>query len=126
MDDVRVPVPAGSIRFMDLLRTDMRARGYAFPTERTYLHWIRRFIHFNGRRHPKYLGKPEIERFLDYLAVHATVAPSTQRTALNALMYLYKNTSGVTRKRSISATPKPRAGCPRYSRTRRLNVLSTT
>ena len=89
MDDVRTPIPVGSTRFMDQVRADMRARGYAFPTERTYLHWIKRFIIFNQRRHPAELGKAEIESFLNHLAVHATVAPSTQRTALNALMYLY-------------------------------------
>jgi len=94
MDDIRIPVPVGSTRFMDLLRADMRARGYAFPTERTYLHWIRRFIIFNQRRHPIELGKADIEGFLNYLAVGATVSPSTQRTALNALMYLYSKYLG--------------------------------
>jgi len=52
MDDIRVPVPAGSTRFLDLLRVDMRARGYALPTERTYLLWIKRYINFSARRHP--------------------------------------------------------------------------
>ena len=48
MDDIPVPIPAGSTRLMDQLRADMRARGYAFSTERTYLHWIKRpdvFLH---------------------------------------------------------------------------------
>jgi integron integrase len=89
MDDIRIPVPPGSTRLLDQLRMDMRARGYAFSTERTYLHWIRRFIHFSQRRHPRDLGRAEIEAFLNHLAVTATVSPSTQRTALNALMYLY-------------------------------------
>jgi integron integrase len=89
MDDIRIPIPAGSTRFMDQLRADMRARGYALPTERTYLHWIRRYILFNQRRHPDEMGQAEIENFLNHLAVVATVSPSTQRTALNALMYLY-------------------------------------
>ena len=74
---------------MDLLRVDMRARGYALPTERTYLQWIRRYITFNQLRHPAEMGQAEIESFLNHLAVARTVAPSTQRTALNALMYLY-------------------------------------
>jgi integron integrase len=74
---------------MDLLRVDMRARGYALPTERTYLEWIKRFIVFNQRRHPAEMGQPEIENYLNHLAVVRTVSPSTQRTALNALMYLY-------------------------------------
>ncbi len=67
----------------------MRARGYALPTERTYLQWITRFIHFNRRRHPSEMGQLEIESFLNHLAVVRTVSPATQRTALNALMYLY-------------------------------------
>ena len=89
MDDIRVPVPPGSTRFMDLLRVDMRARGYALPTERTYLHWVKRFILFNQRRHPAAMGQAEIESFLNHIALVGTVAPATQRTALNALMYLY-------------------------------------
>ena len=89
MDDIPVPIPAGSTRLMDQLRADMRARGYAFSTERTYLHWIKRYILYNQRRHPADMGKAEIEAFLNHLAVHVTVSPSTQRTALNALMYLY-------------------------------------
>jgi integron integrase len=89
MDDIPVPIPAGERRFIDDIRADMRARGYAYPTERTYLHWIKRYILFNQRRHPKDMGKPDIEAFLNYLAVEVTVSPSTQRTALNALMYLY-------------------------------------
>ena len=89
MDDIPVPIPAGSTRLMDQLRSDMRARGYAFSTERTYLHWIKRYILYNQRRHPGEMGKADIEAFLNQLAVHATVSPLTQRTALNALMYLY-------------------------------------
>jgi integron integrase len=89
MDDIRVPVPRGSTSFLDLLRVDMRARGYALPTERTYLLWIKRYINFNQRRHPEEMGQSEIESFLNHLAVERTVAPATQRTALNALMYLY-------------------------------------
>lgn len=89
MDDIPVPIPPGSTRFIDEVRADMRARGYAYPTERTYLHWIKRYIFYRDRRHPRDMGKPDIEAFLNYLAVGATVSPSTQRTALNALMYLY-------------------------------------
>jgi integron integrase len=89
MDDIPVPIPKRERRFIDEVRADMRARGYAYPTERTYLHWIKRYILFSQRRHPKDMGKADIEAFLNYLAVEATVSPSTQRTALNALMYLY-------------------------------------
>jgi site-specific recombinase XerD len=89
MDDIPISVPSGSTRFLDRLRADLRARGYAYPTEKTYLHWARRFILYHRRRHPETMGKDEIEIFLNYLAVECNVSPSTQRTALNALMYLY-------------------------------------
>lgn len=89
MDDIPIRVPQGSTRFLDRLRADLRARGYAYPTEKTYLHWVRRFILYHGRRHPETMGKDEIEMFLNYLAVDCNVSPSTQRTALNAMMYLF-------------------------------------
>ena len=94
MDDIPVNVPKKSTRFLDMLRADLRARGYAYPTEKTYLHWVKRFILYHGKRHPETMGKGEIELFLDYLAVECNVSPSTQRTALNALMYTYSKFLG--------------------------------
>jgi len=89
VDDIPVPISAHSRRFLDELRADLRTRGYAYATERTYLHWIKRYILFHAKQHPEKLGKVDIEAFLTHLAVEATVSPATQRTALNALMYLY-------------------------------------
>ena len=89
MDDIPRPIPSGSPKLMDSLRTDLRARGYALTNERTDLHWIRRFIFFHKYQNPLSMAKPEIEAFLNHLAVQAGVAPATQRIALNALMYLY-------------------------------------
>ena len=89
MDDIPRPIPSGPTRLLDRLREDLRARGYAFTTERTYLHWIKRFIFFHKYRNPISMGKPEIEAYLTHLAVRLRVAPATQRIALNALMYLY-------------------------------------
>jgi site-specific recombinase XerD len=89
MDDVPQAVSATSTRLLDMLRCDMRARGYAYPTERTYIHWIKRFIYFHNKRHPESMGKSDIETFLTHLAVSANASISTQRTALNALVYLY-------------------------------------
>jgi hypothetical protein len=52
MDDIPQPIPPGSPKLMDSLRTDLRAHGYALTTERTCLHWIRRFIFFHKYRNP--------------------------------------------------------------------------
>lgn len=89
MDDIPVLVSPDSGRLIDQVRADMRFRGYAFATERTYIHWIKRFIHHHRYRHPESMGKPEIEAFLNHLTIAASVSPATQRIALNALMYLY-------------------------------------
>jgi integrase len=51
--------------------------------------WIKRFIFFHGKRHPREIGAPEIESFLRDLAVRGRVAASTQNQALNALVFLY-------------------------------------
>jgi integron integrase len=89
MDDVPILIPPNSKRFLDQVRTQLRGRGYAYSTEGTYLHWIIRFIRFHQKRHPDQMGKTEVEAFLNHLAVVGNVSPSTQRTALNALVYLY-------------------------------------
>jgi integron integrase len=89
MDDIPPDIETENSRFIASLRTAMRASGYAYPTERTYIHWIKRFIFFHGKRHPEQMGQAEVEAFLNHLTVRRNVSPSTQRTALNALMYLY-------------------------------------
>lgn len=76
--------------FMQSLRDDMRLRGYSLRTEKTYLHWIRRYILFIGRRHPGGAGPQEVRDFLTDLAVRRRVAVNTQKIALNAVVYLYQ------------------------------------
>jgi integron integrase len=62
------------------------------PADRgRYVHWIRRFIVFHGRRHPRDLGAPEISAFLTWLAVEQHVAASTQNQALSGVLFLYRN-----------------------------------
>ena len=69
----------------------MRYHHYAIRTEQTYIKWILDYISFNGTRHPREMGKPEIERYLSHLAVNRNVASSTQNQALNAILFLYKH-----------------------------------
>ncbi|MDN5753667.1 MAG: integron integrase [Nitrosospira sp.] len=82
-------------KLFDEVRDKMRVAHYSLRTEKTYLGWIRRYILFHGKRHPKDIGKPEIESFLTHLAVDRHVAASTQNQALNALLYLYREVLGV-------------------------------
>ena len=62
---------------------------YSIATERSYTQWVKRFILFHGKKHPKCMGKKEVEAFLTYLAVKRKVAPSTQNVALAAILFLY-------------------------------------
>lgn len=75
--------------FLTSIREDLRQKGYAFKTEKTYLHWIRRFILFHGKRHPKEMSGEEVRLFLSFLANTKHVTINTQKTALNALAFLY-------------------------------------
>ena len=90
MDDVPVSLPAGSIKFMHQLRLFMRSQNKAWATEKTYVHWIKRFIHFHADQHPDGLDAVHVERYLSHLAVQRHVSPSTQATALNAIVFMYK------------------------------------
>ncbi len=81
--------PKSNIRLLDQVRDIIRKKHYSIRTEEAYLQWIRRFILFHGKRHPKDLGIREVESFLSYLAVEGKVAASTQNQALSSLVFLY-------------------------------------
>jgi integron integrase len=109
MDDIPVNVVAKPVRLLDQLRLHMRKSGLAYTTEQTYIHWIKRFIYFNNKKHPKDMGELEIETFLNDLAIHRHCAAGTQKIALNALIYLYKRFFGLATIEldfSFSRTPK--------------------
>src|SRR6266581_7713686 len=82
-------------RLLDQVRETLRARHYSRRTEKTYVHWIRRFIFFHGKRHPAEMGAGEVTAFLTSLAVQGKVAASTQNQALSALLFLYRDVLGV-------------------------------
>ena len=68
----------------------IEAKHYSPKTEQAYTRWIRRFILFHGKTHPKDMGGPEVSAFLSYLATDLKVAASTQNQALAAILFLYK------------------------------------
>ena len=81
----------GEPRLLDQVRELIRIRHYSIRTEQAYLQWIRRFILFNGKRHPREMGGPEVTAFLSHLAIGRNVAASTQNQALNAILFLYRD-----------------------------------
>lgn len=72
------------------LHEAVRRLGYSPSTEKSYAHWIRRYILFHHKAHPSALGEQHVEAFLTHLAVRRQVSPATQNQALNALLFLYK------------------------------------
>jgi integron integrase len=76
-------------KLLDQVRHKIRRLNYSYSTEKAYLSWIKRFILFHEKRHPREMGEVEIESYLTHLAVHRDVAPSTQNQALAALKFLY-------------------------------------
>lgn len=77
-------------KLLEQVRNLMRVRHLSYKTERAYVGYIRGYILFHGKKHPKDLGVDEIRDYLTYLAVEKNVAASTQNVAFNALIFLYK------------------------------------
>lgn len=80
----------GKKRILVQVRDAIRSRNYSLRTEQSYIQWIRRYIYFQGKRHPEDIGEEEISSFLTHLAVDRKVSASTQNQALSALLFLYK------------------------------------
>ena len=67
-------MPQQPPKLLDQMRDVIRQKHYLIRTEEAYLQWVRRYILFHGKRHPKDVGVVEIEAFLTHLAVHGNVA----------------------------------------------------
>ena len=77
-------------KLLDQVRDRIRVKHYSIRTETQYVQWIRRFILFHGKRHPRDMGAKEMEAFLTHLAVERNVSASTQNQSLSALLFLYR------------------------------------
>ena len=77
-------------KLLEEVRDLMRLRHYSIRTEQSYCDWIKRFILFHGRRHPREMAEAEVTAFLTHLARDENVAASTQNQALSALLFLYQ------------------------------------
>jgi len=84
-----------SAKFLDKLRGEIRKKHYSIKTEKSYVYWVSYFIRFHGLRHPSELGTTEVRQFLDFLAINKKVAPGTQKVALNAIVFMYRNVLGI-------------------------------
>lgn len=78
-------------KLLDQMQDVIALKHFLPRTGDTYRYWIKRFILFHGKRHPRDMGAPEIEQFLTHLATQENVAASTQNQALSALLFLYRD-----------------------------------
>jgi integron integrase len=78
-------------KLLDQVRQAIRARHYSRRTEEAYVYWIRRFILFHGKRHPRAMGEPHVTAFVTMLASKERVSAPTQTQALSALIFMYRS-----------------------------------
>ena len=77
-------------KLLEQVSDSIRRKQYSRKTEQAYINWIRRYILFHNKTHPKDMGVVEVEKYLTHLAAERQVAASTQNQALSAILFLYK------------------------------------
>ena len=92
--EVELSPPPTPRRLSERVRDLMRRRHYSLRTEKTYIHWMSRFVRHHGGRSPEAMGAEEVVAFLTHLAVERDVSSATQRQALSALLFLYRTVLG--------------------------------
>lgn len=90
MDDIRPNLPSQPVRFMDRLRAFIRSKQMVYSTEKTYCRWVKDFIRFHSYKNPIDMSDSDIDQYLSYLAIHRCASVNTQKTALNALIFMFK------------------------------------
>lgn len=85
------PYQEAMAELLEQVHKAIRVRQYSFRTEKSYAHWISRFVAYHGNRHPIEMGASEIGDFLTHLATEGHVGGNTQKQALCALVFLYKH-----------------------------------
>jgi len=75
-------------KLLGQVRERIRTKHYSIRTEAQYVQWVRRFILYDGKRHPRDMGAPEVEAFLTHLSVEGGVAAATQNQAPSAPLFL--------------------------------------
>jgi integrase len=88
--NVTVPAANDKPKLLDQVRNVIRRKHFSLRIERTYCDWIRRFILYHQKRHPRDMAEAEITEFLTHLARDGLVAASTQNQALSAILFLYR------------------------------------
>jgi integron integrase len=86
-----VPPAGKGKKLLDQYREALRNRHYSLRTEKTYISWVRQYILYHNKRHPREMGIVEINDFITHLVNQKTVSASTQNQAISAILFLYRN-----------------------------------
>jgi hypothetical protein len=81
-------------KLLDQVADALRVKHYSYRTEQTYVDWIRRYILFHNKRHPREMSETEIRTFITYLATERHLSAASQFQALSAIMFLYRHVLG--------------------------------
>ena len=84
------PVSQGK-KLLDQYSEALRNRHYSLRTEKTYISWVRQYILYHGKRHPREMGVTEINDFITFLVNQKTISASTQNQAISAILFLYRS-----------------------------------
>ena len=93
----------------EVVRNTIRRKHYSYQTEKSYVQWVKRYVAFHNKRHPREMGQPEIEAFLTHLAVEGKVAASTHNQAFNAILFLHRELLNQTLDFNIQAVRAKRS-----------------
>jgi integron integrase len=83
--------PGQGKKLLDIYKDALRVRHYSYRTEETYISWVRQFILYHKKRHPREMGETEINAFITYLVNERNVAASTQNQAISSILFLYRH-----------------------------------
>ena len=113
-------------RLLDRMRAVLRTKHYSYHTEKAYVFWVKRYILFHGRRHPKELAEPEVEAFLSHLAMERRVAlPHRTRRSARSCFSTAMCWTGRWKRESTRCTPNNPNACRWCSPPRKCFVSST-
>lgn len=94
-------------KLLDVYRDALRVKHYSARTEDTYVAWVKNFILFHNKRHPREMGTDEIGQFLTHLAAEKDVSASTQNQAFSAILFLYRHTLHIELEEEVLARFRP-------------------
>lgn len=102
--------PPQGKKLLDQYRDQIRLKQYSPRTEKTYIQWVREYILFHNKRHPREMGVPEINQFITHLVVDRKASASTQNQAISGILFLYRSTLHIELDKTALNFVRPKRG----------------